>query len=193
MRRLIFLFVLVLPLAACQTAVPRDPSSPYYAVPEGSRLILHRALEVPVGDASVRFQSGKVMGQDSVDIYYPNCRLQLRKPLEASARIEPDTFVIEKVRRNEIAGRVRELRLAAAGGVRVFGGIAVNGGGGDGGRIFYETEMFLSSERQPDVRKLICRQWQDPTTDPYHLTINQIRRTLEPIFTLELAGEAGAH
>ncbi len=179
-----FLFLsLFLLISACAPIVPeRSPTSPYYAPPQGSRLELLKPIDIPANDVSVWIQDGETTSYWSADRYRPFCKFEMWSKVDRSRTIQPDTFIIERVSRNERAVRRDEpVRLAAT--------LRRTGTGSDdgGGPMAYimSTEMFLDSPRQPDVYRLTCQQWGD-VNFPKHVTIDEMRQTLQGVFSLEL-------
>ncbi len=165
----------------CQ-APPFSPDSPLSGVPVQSRLILHQSLTIPANKLSLWFQDGKQIPEKLLDRYYPHCKFETFTMKTRAKTIETDTFVIYKVVRWDDYA-MQSIQLART----QFGiGIGIHGTL-DGGPSFVNvaTEMFLKSDKQPDVYRLVCSQWEDPV-DWNHVTINQIRNTLGNIFTLEL-------
>ena len=71
--RILALLVLALLVAACETVTVKDENSPDYMVPEGSRLVLHRAVTIPGEKARIYFQGGRILPYMSVDIQFPHC------------------------------------------------------------------------------------------------------------------------
>jgi hypothetical protein len=69
------------------------------------------------------------------------------------------------------------------------------GGGGDSSlptKLFYKTELYLRSPRQPRVLKLTCQANQMTASGllfARHLTVGEIRSTLQGLFRLYLPGE----
>ena len=50
--------------------------------------------------------------------------------------------------------------------------------------VFHETHLWLSSERQPGVRKLICRSWTQSLGRGRYLSAWEIGRVLGEAFVL---------
>ncbi|MFV2058257.1 MAG: hypothetical protein ACC707_17465, partial [Thiohalomonadales bacterium] len=48
----------------------------------------------------------------------------------------------------------------------------------------YSTELYLHSEKQPDVRVLTCSHWENPL-DASHLSVNQIQNAVGKIISFE--------
>lgn len=177
------LFFLIIPLSlgtSCQ-APPFSPNSPLTPVPVQSTLTLHQPLRIAPGTVSLWFQDGKQMPANDLNRYYPHCKFETWQMLDHEKTVEPDTFVIHKVVRWDDYA-MQSMQLAAS---RISVGIGVHINGSDPGPINTATEMFLRSERQPDVYRLICSQWED-ATEANHVTINQIRRALGDTFSLQL-------
>lgn len=173
--QLTLLNLLIICLASCAYQAPKDINSSYYVPPVGSKLRLHSALIIPANDTQIRIQYGKVISSSwDLDAYYPNCNFELRKRAEVARTIQPDTFIISRVTRDTENVMLHSPRVVAS-------------SSGDGApSVDYITIMDLSSARQPDVMRLTCQHWEDPS-DSYHLSIKQIRKTLGELFTLTLA------
>lgn len=174
MRRLSLVVALL--LTAC--AAPRpDPDSPYYALPEDSTVVLEQPVTLPSPGVSVWIQDGKVgTGRDR---YQPACKLEMRTRPDQGRTVEPDTFRVTRVSRSQ-------MQVGLDTGLRRV----VLGDRDDGPTAFeMETHIYLESERQPEVYRLVCAHWDGGVGSadfPEHLTINQIRGTLQGIFRLEL-------
>ena len=155
----------------------KSEDSPYYTVPAGSKLLLHKPLTVPASKAGVYFQGGKVLSHKDVDEYYPHCKLEVRDVKDTPQSIEPDEFVVYKVVEGEDYSALAYPRLA---------GLGIISAGNGAGRVMYFTNFYLRSDKQPHVMLLICQHWEDPT-DAEYLTVRQIRKALGEFFTLKLA------
>lgn len=185
MRRLSGLLLAALLLAACQTTRHEgDESSPYYVVPAGSTLTLHRELTIPAEQVGIFLQHGEVKPATQINWYRPHCKFELRDLADSARRVQPDTFVITRATQ-EILHSVRApVRVAARIGV----GIGITIGGVDDGspsHQTYATRMDLKSERQPQVFRLTCGHWEEPARAT-HLSIREMRSTLGQVFTLTI-------
>ena len=183
MRRIALLALLVVLLAACETAykdgVPNERSSQFW-VPVYSHLVLHRSLEIVPYQHAAYLQDGRLLPWYDVNLYAPYCALAVQAPLEAAKRVDPDDFVVRRV-----AQRFLFMLAGSEGFVR-----AAIGRDRDG--MTYEvlaTVIELHSERQAEVGSLTCASWGLPQGGSY-LTVEQIRRALGAYFTLKLAPEA---
>ncbi|WP_303907293.1 hypothetical protein [Thiohalomonas denitrificans] len=184
--RFLSVSLLVAITTACAQLFPEpSPDQPFYAPPEGSRLELLKPIEISANEVSVWIQNGEIINYRNANRYYPFCKFEMYSKVDRSRTVQPDTFVIERVRRMDWAVRLDEpLRLA---------GIGVGGVGSDSGgpsTFSMSTEMFLDSPRQPDVHRLTCQHWEDARL-PRHLTINEMRQALKGIFNLELPAAEG--
>jgi hypothetical protein len=163
-------------LSACATRTT-DPDSPYYLPPEGSTAVLEQPITLPSPGVSVWIQDGRV--STGRDRYRPACKLEMWNRADQSRTVQPDTFRVTRVGR-------RQMQVARDTGLR-----RVGFGRRDNGPTAFEmeTHLYLESERQPDVYRLVCTHWSGgvgTANFPEHVTINQIRGTLGGIFRLEL-------
>ncbi len=175
MARLALVLALTL-LSACQALAEKGEDSPYYTVPAGSKLLLHKPLTIPAFKAGVYLQGGEVLPYKDIDAYYPHCKFEVKDVKDTPQSIEPDEFAVYKVVEGEDYSAVAYPRLASLG--------VISAGGA--GRVMYFTSFYLRSAKQPNVMLLICQHWEDPT-DAEYLTVSQIRKTLGEFFTLKLA------
>lgn len=165
-------------LLGCQMEVARDIDSPYYLLPPGSALVLKRPLEIPGGEASVYIQDGEPTSYWSVDKYQGHCKFEMWSIVERDRTIKPDRFIVEKVGRDREYVDSQPRRLLAS--------------ADDDGGPYVEIGMvlmYLHSSSQPDVYRLTCQRWDD-FVDPVPMSIRDIRRTVRPLFTLELPPES---
>jgi hypothetical protein len=169
---------LMLLLAAC-AAPQRSPDSPYYVLPENSRLVLLRAIAIPPPGVSVWLQNGEVV--TTRDRYAPACKLEMRTRTEDARSVTPDTFVVKRVSREDEA-------VAIDSPVRHVGRVGSEGDGDSPMAYEMRTVWYLESPRQPDVFRLTCAHWDRPWF-PQHLTLNQITKTLQGLFRIEPASE----
>jgi hypothetical protein len=189
MKTIHFPFWIVLLLSfgvsGCQ-APAFSPDSPLSSVPFQSRLILHQPLGIPANQVSLWYQDGRQIQKKLLDHYHPHCKFETYAMKSSTKTIEADSFIIYKVVRwDDYASQPIKLAQAQVG---IGIGFGIHGSADGPSFVNVATEMFLKSDRQPDVYRLVCSQWEDPA-DADHVTINQIRRTLGDTFTLELPAE----
>lgn len=177
--------------AACQTAAryQGDESSPYFAVPAGSRLVLNQPLSFQPGQVSVHVQNGQVIPITAVQKYDPFCKFELYGRPEAARTVAPGDMTVTRTRQHRQDGTFSRLQGVQLAGVSLRV-LAQAGGEPDGGPPLWSflTHMDLRSATQPDVFRLTCLRWAYPGMAE-HVTIEEIRRTLAPLFTLRLPAE----
>ncbi len=170
------LSLLIFSLAGCAYQPPKDVNSTFYAPPVGATLQLHSPITMPANEGQVLIQDGKIVTSYwGVDAYYPNCNFELRNNAEVERIVEPDTFIVTRVIRDTEDVRLHLPTM-----------VATNGSGSGGPpNTDSITIMDLKSDKQPEVMRMSCQQWDSPN-EATHLSIEQIRKTLKPLFTLEL-------
>ena len=176
------LLIVVAFLAACETAykdgVPNE-RSPWFFVPVGSKLVLHRSIEIPSDQGAAYLQDGKLLPWYHVNQHAPYCALALPVTQAVPQRVSPDDFAVRRITQRSLF----TLAAAQAGALRHA---AARESDGDG--MTYEvlaTVMDIQSERQPEVRALTCASWCLPQGLTC-LTVEDIRRALGAYFTLQL-------
>jgi len=188
--RVLILMGAFAPLAACQTAAYQGEASPFMTVPPGSRLILNQELTIPANQVSVHVQNGRVLPGSEVNQYYPSCKLELYSMSETARTVVLQEMTVTRTVQDETthgALTPRDLvRVAQLG----FGLRATLGDQSGPSLHAFSTRMSLRSEKQPDIFRLTCAQWEFPGYGR-HVAISEIRRTLEPLFTLRLPAEGG--
>lgn len=144
-------------------------------ISSGWQLILNQDLNIPQQNAGVYLQNGKVKDETEVDLYYPNCRLEVRDPQDKAQTVQADSFTVYRVSWTEDDVLLHSNQYAANGIFHISSPTADD----------YATTLYLRSEQQPDVTLLTCKHWEDPTSFAQHLSLQQIRNTLGEIFTLQ--------
>ena len=177
------LVLLALTLTACQSTAPLPVSSPYYLIPVGSRLVLQQPIEIAPTSATVRLQFGKIVSRFNSQDFEPLCVFESRIVGETAQIIEPDSFEIIRVR--------RDYNTLSAQAAPRTGLIKVFADSGGGSRLYYKTELFLRSTKQPQILVMTCQHAWEPGSsglDLRPLTVDEIRQALGAYFTLQLAG-----
>jgi hypothetical protein len=184
-----FWLVLVLSLAAaaCQPLSSYPVDSPWYQPPAGSELVLNQPVEISPNAATVRFQFGKIVS--GVQDFEPNCVFELTTVRETPQRVEPDVFVVTKVRSGSSIFRAERPQPPGLPGLMKAG---LSFEGSSPTRYYYQTEMFLRSERQPNVLMMTCQHaWQSPPSRfefQRPPTVAEMRQAMGDYFTLKLPG-----
>ena len=172
-RILILAFSLMF-LLSCTSTSTRN-LIPAYA--PTAKLVLNQDLTIPANTTGIFIQGGTVVTASGRDQYHPNCRLIVRDLKSTPQVVKTDQFDITHIKFNEDYVSTASPRYATAGGL-----IQLASGGPS--PQDYATLFYLTSSKQPNVTKLVCAHWEDPTL-ANHLTPEQIRTTLGDIMTLK--------
>jgi hypothetical protein len=168
--------------AGCETAYKDgrpNERSPWFHVPVGSKLVLHRTLQIAPGQRSAYLQQGKLLAWYDVNQYAPYCALGVQAFRDVSQSVGPDVFVVGDVAQRSL--------FTLASRALPFRHVSMERESGDG--MTYEvvaTVMDLRSTQQPEVRTLVCASWGLPQASSY-VTVEKIRRALGGYATLELS------
>ncbi len=180
-------------LAACQINAPRGEDSPWSRIPENSTLILHSPITILDQAVSAKIQDGEVMGFRPLYTFDPWCEIELWLRNQGEYVIQPGEFTVTRVVESTttiIVGETPQLALSGQGTVQLGMG---GGEGGGPGFVRNMTEMFLHSPNQPEVYLMTCSYdsgevW-IAAVEP--LSIAQIRKTLDGLFSIRLARPGG--
>lgn len=172
--------ILLVFLSGCESLIESDVNSSFYKVPRGSKLILHHTVAIPANRLKIYIQNGN-LGY-SANRYYPFCKFELRQTKKQPQFVTPDQFIITQTRR--ITDYFVGLNLDSH-HLLASVGFKSSNDGKPSPRI-YGTQMDLRSTLQPQVFRLTCGHLQDPNLTARHLSINQIRKALGTVFTLQL-------
>jgi len=164
--------VLAAALAGCASLAVKDENSSYYPVPVGSKLILHRDLEIPADSARVYLQGGQVV--KSAGVFDPYCRFEVRDVLNVPQTLKADEFVVRKT-------QMDMLHISMHDGVQLAG---LSGWGSSESDVTLVWYLWLESPRQPNVRRLICGGKFDAAFRARRPSINEIRIQLGDIASL---------
>jgi hypothetical protein len=188
--KLIALFFVIALLGGCQALEKNDAAyRRSHDVPAGSRVVLDRALKIPVDRRSLHIQHGEVTRYRDLNIYDGYCELVLKTLSDTPRVIKPDTFTVTRFHQQI---DYTQSSMRATPNLRT---VAMGGGGsdvqGDMGDVPFQSVMRLHSPRQPDVERLICTIWATPAEGDY-LTVKEMQDTLKGVFTLKAAHSHGA-
>ncbi|MCK4711223.1 MAG: hypothetical protein KAU21_21610 [Gammaproteobacteria bacterium] len=146
-------------------------SQSYSELKTDNLLELRQKLVIQPDSARINIQYGKVVSYSQIDNYYPHCWFISWKRKKQAQIIEADTFKITFVR------QTYELVNLNTGGFRLSAlSIADTGLSA----LDYMTEMHIVSEKQPEIKRLICSHWEEPA-DAEHLSQKQIQKALGSI------------
>lgn len=183
MYRLLIVVSLATLLAGCpQQTVRVDMHTNVYRTLAGSSVHLLQPLEVPPGRTRLFIQHGKVLKGNSADQYDIQCNFEVEDLSKQVQRIEPDTFLIDKVQAvTEPVVLARPVMVAGM-------GLGLDGLGDDSpSDIFQGYNFWLSSPRQPQVMRLTCVGAYDTPVDAQPPTLEEIQETLAGIARIEVA------
>lgn len=177
----ILLLVVAAMLVACAGTPVHPPAPPYFQAPAGSVWHLTRAVDIPAGSATLRWQAGQPVARNAVQEAAPHCVLEIDTVSERPQRVESDRFTVVRMYRT-----VRDLSAALperAGYVRVSGD--------DGpSHLYFQTVFVLASSSQPGVRWLTCQSNQVMQSLHRPLTLDEIQHALGDWLVFEPAAPA---
>jgi hypothetical protein len=153
-HRLIPPLLVAVLLTGCQTTSSTDPDSIWYGLPTGSKLVLNQNLEIPAGQAHTIVQNAKA-GTSAYRLEVM-CRFEVEQL--GPRTIHPDTFLITEVAQSR--QWVNEPSTL----------------------LFYK-DLHLQSGQQQAILPMRCGYTDDPLLGQ-PVTIEQIRETLDRVFTL---------
>lgn len=189
----ILLSLLFLSICSCTLMTPKNPVTIKHLLPIGAKLKLTQALIIPPDHSYVYIAYGAVVPFkpfNTVDIYRPYCMFRLQTVSNKSRQVEPDTFTVTRIVEIEDYSGLRYHRQNPAmlpvsykGDLRIHGGLGIDGGAGPS-LIMYATVISLQSERQPEVKELVCGHWEDQgTVEP--LTLEEMKQALGDLIVIE--------
>ena len=150
------ILVLTSVLAACAQQM-HNVDSNYYSIPSGSKLILHRDLNIPAGKAHVNIQGGG--SKAGLNNFNVGCEIEVRK-LGPSV-VKADTFTITRAESSqEWINRPSTMR-------------------------FYRI-MYLKSDTQPNVMNMVCQYWDYPLHGK-EISVAEMREALGAVASFEFA------
>lgn len=183
--RLFLLMLCLAGVAACGINKTKDEDSPFYAVAVGSLLVLNQDVTIPGNEVAIYVQNGEILPYREVDKYQPNCKFEIFTISEKPRNVQADTFAIIKVEDDIESSSIKAAtQLASLDNVltkkfNAFGML-------DQSEVFnYSTYMYLRSDKQKDVYRMICQHWES-VMDDKHLSISQMRGAMGAVFTLKI-------
>jgi hypothetical protein len=176
------LFACLILLSGCGPLVIRDDERNAYVPIQTGTFELHKDVTIRAGRTRAYLQDGAIV--PGVNEFRPHCQLDVNTLQDVPRTIKPDQFNITRIsmRTDEIV-QASPLRLAALGDIGLAASDAFDGGLT---RRMYVYLFFLHSDRQPDVRVLICGGAFDDPIDAKLPTLGEIARVLGENGTLTL-------
>ena len=150
------ILVLTSALAACAQQM-HNVDSRYYSIPSGSKLILHKDLNIPARKAHVNIQGGGTAA--GLNNFNVGCEIEVRKL--GPGVVTADTFTITRAESSqEWINRPSTMR-------------------------FYRT-MYLKSATQPNVMNMVCQYWDYPLHGD-EISVDEMREALGSVASFEFA------
>ncbi|MCW8988626.1 MAG: hypothetical protein OQK75_13255 [Gammaproteobacteria bacterium] len=182
MKKLILLIFVIL-TSSCSLVPTQRPVTIKELLPVGSILNLTQTLVIPKDRSFIYIANGKVAplkNYNTVDIYEPYCTFHLRSETKRAQQIEPDQFEVTKITEWEGYHGFNGYMRFASKNIRTGGLIKtsfVNDNNGGPSIVMYATILRLQSNKQPDVKELVCGRWeQQSLAEP--LTLEEMKTAL---------------
>ena len=158
-------------LTSCAGSGPFGRSADDY-VADGSLITLNEPITIRRNAVAAPLRGGAI---GTPQEFEGHCRLELWTISSKERLVEPDTFTVQRTNwRREYFGGFHPLNT--------YAGILTS----EGPNLFwYETYVYLNSDRQPDVFRLRCRHLQQGERDPRYLTVAQMQTILGGVMTLD--------
>lgn len=152
MKRFVFASLSLIFVAACQqSSSVRESSGGPYLVLQNASLILKQDVVIPPGKARVYLQDGGQGGSGGVlaggfDSYRPHCALEINSVDHSGYPLKAGTFAVT---------RVQQSRTQVVSAAPLL--VAFAGGMGGGSASYYQGYHFwLSSDTEPEIRRMSC-------------------------------------
>lgn len=142
-------------LSACTSLYSSDPDSLGFNIPPGSILTLNRAISLPRGYTHAIIQHGIETSDNNKQDYEINCRLDFRQ--FGPRTIKPEKFIVTRTEDGQ--NWVSQPAI-----------------------LRFYTEIYLKSENNTDIIKMVCQQYGDQTDRNF--TVAEMQRTFGDYFTL---------
>jgi len=179
MKKPIIAAVVALALGACQqSSTVRETSSGSFQQLQGANLVLNQPIRVSAGKARIFVQDGKV--RSGYNSFKPHCGFEIKSVNHDGFVINPDTFVVSRVQ-----GSVQEVVSVEPVRVAAIGLMSGIGGGGGSASYYSGYHFWLTSEDQPEVRRMSCFGVFAQPFELYPPTVEEIRFALGTVATLE--------
>ena len=177
--RITYTILITTVLAACHSG-PYLQSSPYFSIPVGSHIVVKQSVTIPAYAGRVYLQNGNVVIAKERDQYHYNCWFLSWKVVATPQFIKPDTFIVTHVQHTDfLVQGLTGIQLAAKGST------AFDLAMGGATATEYTTELSIHSDQQPDIRRIVCSYWGDPSYGQ-HITLAQIQAALGDIVQIRI-------
>ncbi len=159
----------------------KTPATSY--IHKGDKVILNHSISTPGGE-KIFLQNGKVKRRSEVGQSRPYCYFHLRRDrafIDTETSLSSEDFtVIDTTKYNELVFNDQPLSQP-----RVILAMMDSTERGNSERTL-TTRIYLTSVSQPQVIGLNCSVWAVPS-ERSHVSIDEIRKALGDLVTLELA------
>jgi hypothetical protein len=176
--RLIFFISLGLFLNACSSLLIEDEHA-YIGLNEDAWIALNEPLTVTVEEIRIFIQRGQVIHNSELDLYAVDCELEMQTLSDKERLIQPDRFDIKKISQES-----SPIVMASPYQIASLQQIASSPADIKRSWIFY-----LHSEKQPEVRALICRGVQNPEESARLPELEEMQAALGDLITLYLTAK----
>jgi hypothetical protein len=147
-------------------------SNAVFIPPDGTLAELNREVTVPRG-GRVFIQYGQVVERGRVNVISPYCHFTVDRPGQDSfqpSTLDPDTFTITRTHQGRSYALSEDVQFAGRAGVDHT----------------LSTVMELTSDQQPEVKRLTCSRWGMISDDGW-LTIAEMTSTLSGLVDIVLS------
>lgn len=186
----VMLLLLFLLTSSCNISLTYKPETIKELLPVGSTLRLTQVLEIPANRSMIYIAHGKVAplkNINTVDIYQPYCMFYLDKESSQVRQVVPDTFDVTKVVEwEDYHGSNGQIKLASLDLAQngVYGIFSDHRDDGGPDIIMYATILSIRSDKQPEVKELVCGHWDDQgIVEP--LTLKEMKSALGDLIVIE--------
>ena len=174
LKYLVALFSLLAIISGCGINIQIEPKFASETLKPGMTLELTKEIFVPSNTAFIFIQNGMTISEAALDQYNPYCKLEMKKPINNNRTLTPSRFVIINIYTQTEYVLSNPVKIAARG--TPFGTTTAD--------EIYSTILIVKSDENPEVEKISCEYWRDPTSFEGHLTEEQIQETLKGLFNL---------
>lgn len=161
-------------ISGCNTTLKPEQLTAAEILKPGMSIELNQPIKIDPNSAYIFMQNGHFISESDLNNYYTYCKLEMYKPVEIPRTIKPAKFIIKKIVSQIEYVMTKPVKLAMSGSLIADGS----------GIELYFTTLYLESDINPGVELLSCEYWRDPTSFKGHVTLKDIKQTLEGIFQI---------
>ena len=173
------LVILILAVSSCQTVDVSDADSPFYSIAAGATLTLNQDLIFYRNKIRKYIQYAEIVSYSDLETSNAYCQFELFEKKPVTQTIKADIFIVKRSDYQEVRRKARPLiyaSLNSANFIRTEAPLSY---------IEYSVFLYLNSDAQKNIFRLICINWDDAHTGEY-LTVNEINGILGPIMSLDI-------